>query len=884
MKRWLMFLFLISFVSASVDVNNYSVTSTYLPFDKIAGSVNLTVVDEDYNEVIVLSNGSEIVLGDFLVYVGVSFGCSPIDCLMGYSFLSSATSKIVELQFLQEQYLGFVLIGGDVVLKNIDFKVSSDFGKGSELPLTVELFEDEQWKFDKFSDDFLNKSWGCFDSSSKVVGPLIGDSFYCEMINIGDSGKLKVGADVIGGQGDLDMAVYPADGFASWGCSFDPNTEDGCIITPDIGEIISGGDYKVCVGANVLTNYNIYEERVGVNCGFPYDAGFANSIKDYGIFAQGVKYAAADLVLDLPLGAKYVDSANTFIEERYGGDCSDGCILPLKISGVPQDFRVYNVTLDYTDNYEWYSDNLVYNLEESPAKIDFSGVLDLGLLNIVVSEAGEYFAKLLGKDLFREDVTLFAVPVISSVSPLNPSVGIAVSFYADVDFEENVSLEYEWDFGDNESAQTNVPFVTYMYNDLNNYTLSLRVIPGGNLTLSSVANFSVETISPEAAVVSGLASRKTSLTNVRNKIEGFSDWYVSDLLELLDVANFEKELVRLEKAQGDAFDVQDLVNVMNGIYALNVPADVWRDSFESSFLIPDAQGINIDPVVAISGVSGSGTNRDYINPILAWQEENIDVSMKLKNIFGSYLQKEDVDILSAYSFEITSRGKGESYFVIGMPLEKLHFNRDVGAREAGSSTVIVLNEGEKQIIEFYYMGVASTSFFVSPKLSSFVIESDIIGDCNFNGICEASLGENSNNCRNDCKPVEKAIWFFVIGFIVFLLIYTMLQIWYKRHYEAYLFKDRTQMYNLLMYVTNARARGIRDDKIGDELKSKGWSGERVNYVIRKSSGKSIGMIEIIPIEFVSALLRKRKAKQTIRSTTSVAQQKNANINKSKVQV
>jgi hypothetical protein len=879
MKKWLVFLFLLSFVSASVNVDNYSVGSVYLPFDKIKGSVSLDIVDEDYNEMIVLSNGSGIVLGDFLRYSGIDFSCSPFDCLMGYTFLSPEISKVTALQSSQEKYIGFVLTGADIVLNNIDFKISSDFSKGSQLPLFVEFFEDEQWKFDDFSDDFLNKNWGCFDSSSKRVGPLIGNSFYCEMISIENSGKLRVGADVMGGQGELNMAVYPMDGFESWGCSFDPNVEDGCVITPDMGEIINGGDYKVCVGAETLTSYNIYEENVDVNCGFPYDAGLVSSVKDYGIFVQGVKYADAGSVLDLTLTEEHIDSANAFIEERYGGDCSEGCVLPLRISGVAQNFNVYDVVLDYTDNYEWRSSNLVYNLETSPAKIDFSGVLDLNLLSIVVSKAGEYFATLLGQDLFREDVTLFAVPIISSVSPLNPSVGVFVSFYADIDFEGNATLSYEWSFGDGESAQSDVPSVMHMYDDLDNYTLSLRVIPGDNLTLSSISNFSVETISPEAAVVAGLLSKKTSLTNVRAKVEGFSTWYVNDLLEILNIGNLEKELSGLEKAQNDSFNIQALVLIMNSVYSLDVPIDVWGSNFESSFLIPDAQGINIDPVVAISGVSGSGINRDYVSPILAWQEENVDVSMKLKNVFGLYLQGKNVGILSAYSFDIVSRGRGESYFVIDVPLSELHFNRDVGAKEAGDSTVIVLNEGEKKLIEFYYEGVESASFFVSPKLSSFVIESDITGACNFNKVCEGSLGENSDTCRNDCKPVGKAIWFFVIGFIGFLFVYTMLQIWYKRHYEAYLFKDNVQMYNLLMYVTNARNRGIKDSKISAELKSKGWSSERVNYVIRKSAGKSIGMIEIIPIEFISAWLRKRKAKKTMGTTTSTVQQNNTNINK-----
>ena len=71
---------------------------------------------------------------------------------------------------------------------------------------------------------------------------------------------------------------------------------------------------------------------------------------------------------------------------------------------------------------------------------------------------------------------------------------------------------------------------------------------------------------------------------------------------------------------------------------------------------------------------------------------------------------------------------------------------------------------------------------------------------------------------------------------------------------------------------------------GMMLRKKGWSSERLNYVIRKSLGKSVGMIEIIPIERVSAWLRNRKAQKTIGTATGARQQKYNNINKSGMRV
>ena len=75
--------------------------------------------------------------------------------------------------------------------------------------------------------------------------------------------------------------------------------------------------------------------------------------------------------------------------------------MPLKISGVEQNFRVYEVSLIYSDKVGGRSNSLVYKLERSAAKVDFNGSLDLGLLGMVVDKAGEYWAKLSGEYLFK---------------------------------------------------------------------------------------------------------------------------------------------------------------------------------------------------------------------------------------------------------------------------------------------------------------------------------------------------------------------------------------------------------------------------------------------------------------------------------------------------
>jgi len=239
---------------------------------------------------------------------------------------------------------------------------------------------------------------------------------------------------------------------------------------------------------------------------------------------------------------------------------------------------------------------------------------------------------------------------------------------------------------------------------------------------------------------------------------------------------------------------------------------------------------------------------------------------------------EQSDIFRTYSFDVKMKDNREAYFVINKPFSELYFKESVGARKAGNATVIILPAGSDTSFEFYYESAEPTTFFVSPKLSFIVIKEDIDISCNYNFVCEEEYGEDSNTCRSDCKPIKGAIVYMILSLLFVFVFYIVLQVWYKHRYENYLFKDKRQLYNLLMYVTNARARGMKDDRISAELRSQGWSSERVNYIIKKSTGQRTGLYEIIPFGKVAAYFRNRAAKKKF--ATGAQQQMRRNINKS----
>lgn len=871
MKRWLIFLFLmcafIGFVSSSVDVHDSYVVSVSSSNEPIKGSINLTVVGEDYDAKIKSNDGDEIGFREFLSLNGATFDCFPTDCSKGYKILGDITGESFSVPPSGKKTIGIVLYGEDVEVTGLEFNIESDFEESYRTPLMIEFFEEEIWGFSNFSNSFLSKEWGCYDKSEEERGPRVGVPLYCETIFIPDTNRLRVGADVAtsysdGDADDLKMTVYSESGIGSpKTCNFNPsNGEEYCLIEG----LFSSANYYVCVNAAKETNYDIYEEDVGSNCGFVRSSSSESNTKDYAIFTQSVKYAdfnslESTIFNDGIINNKLVALADDIVLDKYDRNCSMGCFLPLVFSGLSQDVKITNLVLRYDEEGEIASpENKLYSLDVSPIKIGFDGVLNLSLLDFSISKTMNYIVSLEGKKLFNKSAEILSTPRILSVLPLNPPAGVPVLFYVRVEFDDNSSLSYKWDFGDGEIMSTSEPYVTHNYANLSSRILTLEV--GAGWGLSSKKTFNVVPISPEIAVSMELLSKRSALDNINFSFSNSSFWYKIPLLSLINISFFENELIKLEVTKNNATTENDFIDIAKYLYILNIPARVNVNIEKGYFFLNEPEDVNIDVIATAGGKNYKGDGSDYLDPILSWQNKNIDISFNSKKFLTSLWNGDSNGVFNAYEFNLTSKNNAESYFVMDIPLDRLTFKENVGAKDIRNSTVIALQGNKNTSFEFYYEGEEAISFFVSPKLNLIVTESNTDNSCNYNFICESEYKENIFNCRNDCKPVKGAIIYVVIALIFVLILYTFLQVWYKRRYEKHLFKDRRQIYNLLMYISNARARGMKDSRIAAILREKGWSSERVRYIIKKSRGKRTGLFEIIPIEKISALSRNKKAR------------------------
>jgi PKD repeat protein len=868
---------LIGFACASISVNDFILEEDYSPFDLIKGEMNVTIIDEPLNSEwssnLDVKENEDISLKDFLENNGADYSCLPSDCSNDFTSSSSATSKNVALGIGDEAYVGFVLTGDDIEVSGLSFGLESNFAAGSSIPLKIEFFGNGTWTYDDFSDEYAPASYGCYDRTEGVADVPIRSAKYCEKIYLPETNSMEIGAIV--NQDDnksLKMEVYMdlSDPVVA-SCVFDAESEESCRVdaTSGDGGIYSSGDYYICVGAltGQTTDYLLFSENAGANCGYIPPEGEEESVKDYGIFAKSAKYNAAsdDIAIGSADFVEFAAQADSLIHSKTGGDrdCSEGCILPLKITGVQQNLKIKDLVLDYKDGGEDKSSmTLIYDLNEIPAEVDYSGILYLEMLGFKIVDENIFRLSFNGVKVLNGSVSVLPAPIIQSVSPTNPPAGFPVTFYAGVDFDGSGDLSYKWDFGDGKIGTSIGNSIVHTYGVIKNYTLELEVSAGGNL--STTRSFEISAVSPEVALNLSLDKKTKDLEESIKNINTFPIWYQEVLERVVGIQFYQDELTRLTSSYKKAFSDDDFVDVAKELYTLNFPTAVFVGSQGTMPLFTDLNDIDANPVQTIAG-GGSGEDlAGYKNPILRWQDENIISTIGLKSIYVTKENGDRVGVLNVYLIDVDSSADEESYFVIMRERADLTF-RETSFRstKAGSSTVITVDAGQKMAFEFFYENVSDAVMFVSPRLSSLVLEAPIDKTCNHNKVCEPANGENTKTCRDDCKPVGGLIFWMIMAFVFVLILYTVLQIWYKSRYEKFLFSDRRHLYNVVMFISNARAQGREDEKIEELLEKAGWTGEQVRYAMRKSKGQRTGMYEIIPVEKLFAWRRNSKARKDV---------------------
>jgi hypothetical protein len=857
-------------ILATVDVNGNSIETEYLSGENLRGSLNLEIIEEELDSTFSSDKGHQISLEEFLYKNGATYTCQVPDCSNEYLYSSELPDGKLQLESEEKSYVGFVFQGSDIEINSISFDLESDFEKSAQAPLSFDFFERLQWSFNEFSDEFSTKVSGCYSPQTGSPGSLIGTEGYCEKIPVSSTAAIKMEAQVTSADDDkeLMMELYEESGTSTGAspiksCTYNPGQgEEGCIVSAGDGDVFASKDYYVCVRADSQTQYRIYDETDSQNCGFLFSKGPLSSIKDFAIFLSFAKYEDASSLDSSKIDFdELATAADDLINTRYDRDCSEECVLPIEVHGIDQELIFSNINIYYQDLGGIRMNETMWKVIKNPPLVNFSGNLEMSHAEFLLTEAGTLSILFNGEKITETRISLMTPPTITSMSPLDPPAGSPIEFTAILSYAGSpTTMDYNWDFGDGEIATTTTNKVTHTYSEIKDYVMTLQIVSSNGL--SSDKSFRVFAKDPLVAINETLHEKKEALENIADKIKNVPAEHEAALEKALGIKELRSEIANLEKELKLSSGIDDLARLGGEIYALNIPLKLELTANSNVPLVNEIYEIDASPVAAAEGVQKKNLD-DYREEILKWQTSNTITKLSSASYSAELFDGEIQPLLRSYLLSVRSKSQQDSFIVINHNSREIFFKGSVDSITSEGYSVISIEALEQKTLEFYILDLEETPIFISPKLSHVVIEGDIDTTCNFNLVCEEEFGESPTTCRTDCKPTMQAGFYLVAAVIFLLIFYTALQIWYKRNYENYLFGNKKHLYNILMYVTNAKARGMSSGQISKSLQKHGWSKERVRYVIRKANGQGNGLYEIIPVDKIMSVFRKKSAEKDI---------------------
>ncbi|MBU4070114.1 MAG: PKD domain-containing protein [Nanoarchaeota archaeon] len=871
------------FVSADFEIGNlsHSINTAYASSDNIQGWINISLIDAPSNILFKDSFDNSISLINLLNKNNLAlYSCNPFDCEEGYSAVNGALVKTFNLGAKESKILGFKFTGNIVSINSIEFNIQSNAADSCYNQLKIDFFDDGTIIFGNNKSSSLScgflKNYGCFDESQATTTGLIGINPYCQRIHLSESPGFKLGAWVQNPK-NLIMILYDKYGNSINGvhCNL-PNQTGELEVSCDINYLITEpDDYYVCIySENNSGTSKIRGYSSGEGCGFQgYPVQAENTA--YQIFAEGKRFAnfgTLKISNLLENGNALGNLAKDYIWDNYKTlDCSEtDCIIPVKFtSEVNQFITLSNLSIIYDlVGFSGTEEHNFYELNEISALINSNyQKLSLNEAGFVLPENyGNFTFELLldNQQLFSEKIEIGSIPVIKSIIPTTTASAFPTLFQALVD-NSNAIKKYTWDFGDNNIKITQTNEVMHSYNSTGKYQLKLTIDDLNQRSFSKSFNITVRT--PEEEINKTLNEKLNNLINLNSQIEKFSSFYQESINAVLNLKEIEDKIKKIQRDYETASSEAEYNQIITELLEFPVPTSIFISKYAdliSFYSVKDNIAMNLLEEITSRGYDKENLNA-YYDSILLWNQNNIDAKINfaeisIKNDYG------ENSVVKIFEIEIDKKNAIEydSYFFI-KKLKNMFFEKGLTVEESLGYFYIKLKPN-KETISFYTtenVGFSNLPAFIAPGLDKLVI----------------SVNETPSEDNKISKwSIFILIMFFLI--IVGVIIYLILQEWYKKKYENHLFKNRNNLYNLITYIANSKNKGLGENDIIANLKKAKWNSEQITYVMRKYSGKRTGMMEF-PIQKILDKFRK-KQNNAINSKNNLQRIQNTfNVSKTK---
>jgi PKD repeat protein len=850
---------LIGFISCSFEFGNphYFIEKTYSFGEPIKGWLNISFNNEPATSVFEDSLGNSILLIDLLKNNSFfDYSCVPQSCDTNYAGTGAGSkTKNFFLNNKDSRLMGFNFHGYTLTnINNVRFVIESDAGEDCYNQLLIDFFDEGTIDLGntKSSEESVcnPKINGCFNAAKPSgLGRLV--SPYCQRLTLPEAPGFKLGARIFGqGENNLKMSIFDINGVEQVSCNLPMisiNSEEGMDISCSVDYLVTEkADYYVCIfpGGGDEEDFFIrgYEDTEN-GCGFSGFPSGQDETSAYDLFAYPRTFDSVgvlNITNILPDGNYLNEQIQSYLLSKYGDlKCSSHpCIVPIRlISNKDQNIILRNLSIMYDSvGFSGQEETSFYDLSENPALVN-AGLQRLYLDNggfSLPDDPGEinYKLKLNGEELFSENLVVEQKPIIiSNVAPKQTAFGFPTTFEVLFTSTENIT-SYIWDFGNGATQVTDTNKVVYVYNSTGSFIFRVTLIDSSERNSSYAFNLVVR--EPKQEIEDNLAKKISNLKKLKEQIATFPAFEQELFNSYLNVSSFDDVIseVQMEYATADSqSDYNKIISLLN----FEIPDYISLGRSANSVVFTSNKNeIDLEVLKEIAG--GNYYNRDmenYIDSILLWDQQNIDVKFNFKEFFARYESLEK-PFLRIFEFNMTrlNNSDTDAYFVI-FTGKDLNFKENYGNKKKPGYTYIKLDDTTKNIVfatseDFDFVDLPA---FISPGLDDLVVEQKVVSQ------------------EEEQRISKWSLFLLIISLLVLLGIasYIVLQVWYKKKYENYLFKNRNNLYNLITYINNSKKRGLDDDNIIKNLKKAKWNSEQINYVMRKYAGKRTGMIEI-PID------------------------------------
>jgi hypothetical protein len=861
-------IFSLSFISSDFSVGNlsHSITTKYLGGDFIKGWVNISFKNELGNTLFGTNFGSNYISVSDLVTLNKNNNfihtCIPTSCENGYSAINQYSEK--DLALVLNDKIKTVGLNFSGVFQNIisspqpfAITITSDAPETDTPQLYIHLGGSDGIDWQAYDPGSLNGNLNLYYINGEESTIMFSGTSYCEKMDFPIGPQVVIGANVFnesggGGSGTFKMSISDGKGTTGTCDAYASIIGGGKTLanctaytaTGDLFAIRKNGTYSVCITANSSSSgqFRIYYEPKSPANGYTSPGGGSF---DFNIFGTVARFAPVgsftlndtEIIKSMKAAgtsgpSSIEDMIKNYINNNYAYDCSLGCAVPITITAAyDQNVNVSNVIINYfhdgvTDNannlYDLTTQNAVINSPFDQLYLDsanFSVPKDYGTTK-------QFIFFLNGTLVFSENISINLVPTVTSVSPVLTIAGYPTNFSLTLNNVNSSVSKYKWDFGDGTTATTTGTSAVYTYGSTNDYDLNITLLNSNNSVIST-GSFSIHVDTPQNAVNLILSQKINDLNVTEGQVSALSAFYQNSINSVLNLSNLSRELNKLEDRNNSANSSGALIGIMGDLINLKIPgAIITTGQTNNTAFYIDTNIIDLNFLKTLGNGTVTGNKNAYIDAILAWNSDNMDTNIDYQEISAVYETSTQplVDFVKLDASEITQLNYS-SYLVI-KKLDNMKFASDYSQSQNNDVYYIKLNSQDTKIIfsTTEQLDFSNIPAYISPEIGKLTV---------------IQLGNNGQLTASDNTVLIIAL-IVVFGFIL----YVLMQIWYKKRYEDYLFRNKNDLYNLVSYIQNSKKGGTPDKEIGEKLRKSGWRLEQISYVMRKYVGKKIpGLID-----------------------------------------